>query len=260
MNFKFCTFCLFVPCWLFFSSLDASEIRYTLDFSQASTHHVLVTAEFDAAGKEFVEIYMPVWTPGSYLVREYARHIETISASDQDGKVLPIRKTRKNRWKVSAGKKVSKVQVHYRLYCRELSVRTNWVEEEFAILNGAPTFLSAVDSRKSKHLVQISNADRWATISTALIPDQKKARLFHAANFDELVDSPILLGNQVVKTFDVAGKGHELVCLGGDGLWDHGKAATDLAKIVKAHHETKTTMICGLISAVTNLVLNTFDF
>ncbi|MEC9091329.1 MAG: hypothetical protein VX438_01395, partial [Planctomycetota bacterium] len=74
MNARVFKICLLVSGLVSLSKLDASEVRYTLDFSQASTHHVLVTAEFEATGSEFVEIYMPVWTPGSYLVREYARH------------------------------------------------------------------------------------------------------------------------------------------------------------------------------------------
>ncbi len=86
---------------------------------------------------------MPVWTPGSYLVREYARNIEAISVSDSGGKPLTFSKSRKNRWRVETGG-APEIRFSYRVYCREMSVRTNWVEDSFALLNGAPTFVTLV--------------------------------------------------------------------------------------------------------------------
>lgn len=232
-----------VPCFgllaLVFNAIPlcGQEVHYKLDFSSAPTHHVWVDAEFNTEGKESLEVYMPVWTPGSYLVREYSRNIETISAKDQAGKPLSIVKTRKNRWTVETHQQTEKVTVRYRLYCRELSVRTNWVDEGFAIINGAPTFLTTVESRKFPHYVQIKKYPGWKTVSTALIADDEQKDFYRAEDFDYLVDSPILIGNQTINPFTVSDVKHELVTLGGDGLWDTKKAAADVAKIVKAHHE-----------------------
>ena len=221
-----------LPC-----TAKTNDVFYHLDFSQAANHYVNIKAEFDASNKDSVEVYMPVWTPGSYLVREYARHIETISATDENGNPLAMRKSKKNRWLITTGGQTSKAIVRYRLYCREMSVRTNWVEEGFAILNGAPTFLSTTESRKSPHFVSIQLPDTWKKVSTALAKVDDQKSLYKAPDFDYLVDSPILLGNQIVEKFTVGEIEHELVNLGGDGLWDSQKAAADVAKIVKAHHD-----------------------
>src|SRR5580698_8669218 len=109
------------------SAQAAEMVRYTVRFPDPQTHYVSVEAVLPSAGESTVEVFMPVWTPGSYLVREYARNIEAISASDSAGKPLFFSKSRKNRWRVETGG-AAEIRFAYRVYCREMSVRTNWVE------------------------------------------------------------------------------------------------------------------------------------
>src|SRR5580693_3431748 len=116
-------------------------VRYTVRFPKPWTHYLSVEAFLPAEGQSEVEIFLPVWTPGSYLIREYSRNIEAVSASDAADRPLPFSKTRKNRWRVeTAG--ANEIRFSYHVYCREMSVRTNWVEGDFALLNGAPTFVT----------------------------------------------------------------------------------------------------------------------
>jgi len=89
-------------------------VRYTLRFPQPHTHYVEVTAQVPAGGAE-VELFMPVWTPGSYLVREYSRFVEDFRARDPQGRALLWEKTRKNRWRIRAGG-ARAVEVSYRVY------------------------------------------------------------------------------------------------------------------------------------------------
>src|ERR1700743_1442894 len=78
-------------------------VRYLVRFPAPQTHYVSVEALLPTAGQAEIEVFMPVWTPGSYLVREYARNIEAISVADQAGKQLTFVKSRKNRWRVETG-------------------------------------------------------------------------------------------------------------------------------------------------------------
>src|SRR6056297_3522035 len=125
---------------------DASPlppVQYQVSFHDADRHLIQVEVLVPTGGQNEVELMMPVWTPGSYLVREYARHVETIAAtSPLTSQPLELVKTAKNRWRVTAAAGEALMRVEYRLYCREMSVRTNWVEHEFACLNGAATFLT----------------------------------------------------------------------------------------------------------------------
>lgn len=214
---------------------DLSIVQYRLSFRQADTHRVDIEVSVPTDGKSEIEFMMPVWTPGSYLVREYARQIEQITAADgKTNSALGLKKKDKNHWQVDCAG-VDEVVLRYSLYCREMSVRTNWVERDFAFLTGAATFLTRSDMLDHPHVVRIDALPNWPKVATSLpVVDARDPWTRRAANFDELVDSPILLGAIDIQTFDVGGAKHHLATLGGDSFWDTASAAKDVAKIVEA--------------------------
>jgi predicted metalloprotease with PDZ domain len=209
-------------------------IRYTLGFPQPHTHYVEVTAVVPAADRPAVDLMMAVWTPGSYMVREYSRNVEAVSAARPDGRALRVDKTDKNRWRVETGG-AGTVTVRYRLYAREMSVRTNWVEADFAMINGAPTFLTLADGVRRPHEVVIEPAPGWGISVTALPELAGGAHRYVAPDYDTLVDSPIIIGNPAVHEFTVDNKRHALVNVGEAGVFDGARAARDVETIVRAH-------------------------
>ena len=94
-------------------------VRYTLSFPAPHTHYVDVRATIDAGGADVIELMMPVWTPGSYLVREFSRHVEAVTARSSEGRALRIEKTRKNRWRVET-RAATQAILEYRVYGREM--------------------------------------------------------------------------------------------------------------------------------------------
>src|SRR5436190_2905174 len=207
-------------------------IRYTLSFPAPQTHYVDVTATVPTGRRADVDLMMAVWTPGSYLVREYARNIEAVTAFGADGRVLDVDKSKKNHWRIATGG-AAVITVKYRVYCREMSVRTNWVEADFALLNGAPTFITLADLTPRPHEVIISPAAGWKRSVTALPPLNGGDHRYRAPDYDTLVDSPIVIGNPAVYDFEVDGKKHSLVNVGEGGVFDGARAARDLELIVK---------------------------
>src|SRR5262249_20938670 len=125
-------------------------IRYTLSFPAPQTHYVEIAATVPTGRRPDVDLMMPGWTPGSYPAREYARNVEAVAASGPDGRALEVDKSKKNHWRIATGGAAS-ITVKYRVYCREMSVRTNWVEADFALLNGAPTFMTLADLTPRPH-------------------------------------------------------------------------------------------------------------
>src|SRR5688500_5213603 len=81
------------------SAQTLEPIRYTLSFPAPHTHYVDVEASYPSGGRPSIDLMMAVWTPGSYLIREYARHVEALTAADPARTALPVEKTRKNRWR-----------------------------------------------------------------------------------------------------------------------------------------------------------------
>jgi predicted metalloprotease with PDZ domain len=230
----------FLVCLLTFAMvatgpLDAQvpePIRYTLRFPAPHTHYVEVEAVYPTGSRPQTELYMAVWTPGSYLVREYERHVEDVAAKGPDGRRRDVRKTRKNRWTIDTSG-IPSVTVSYRVYGREMTVRNNWIESAFAMLNGAPTFVTLVDRSRRAHEVRIELPAQWKGIATPLMPVEGGSHTFVAEDFDTLVDSPIIIGNPVIREFQVAGKSHYLVLEGDPSFFDVDRAAADVKKIVE---------------------------
>lgn len=206
-------------------------VEYTLRFPAPHTHYVEVEAIVPAPADP-LELRMAVWTPGSYLVREFSRHIDEISAATVDGAPLAITKTAKNRWSITT-KGVDRVVIRYRLYAREMSVRTNFVDDQMAVLNGAATFLEPVTGAAG-YDVAVEPAPAWTHTVTALPahPDGVAHRFF-AADFDELVDSPIGVGNPALFEFEVEGVPHVLANFGEDDRWDGPRSARDVEAVVR---------------------------
>lgn len=212
---------------------DPEPISYVLRFPHPASHYVEVEATFPAADLDELELMMPVWTPGSYLVREYARHVEDLRATSPDGASLPVRKSRKNRWAIRpAG--APRVVVNYRVYGREMAVQTNWIDDAFAMLNGAPTFITRVGDAPRPHEVRVDLPPGWLLTATGLPAAPGGApHHYRAADYDELVDCPLYAGNAEVLRFEVDGKPHELVLEGGGGVWDGPRSASDVQAIVR---------------------------
>ncbi len=211
-----------------------APIQYTVRFPAAKNNYVDVEARVPTGGRASIEMMMPVWTPGSYLVREYARNVEALAAAS-GARPLTIEKTTKNRWRVTT-LGAPEVTLTYRVFSHELTVRNNWVDADFALLNGAQTFITlADDGGPRQHEVRLELPPAWKTSVTGM-PDAPDGQPNHyrAPDFDTLVDSPIVAGNPAIHRFTAAGKPHLLVDVSEGGVFDGERAARDLERIVSA--------------------------
>src|ERR1019366_6522187 len=136
-------------------------IHYTVRFPAELPHYVDIEARIPVDGELQVELFLPVWTPGSYLVREYARHVESLTAADPENNLLPVIKTRKNRWLIECNNPLHSIIVRYLIYCNELTVPTNYRDESLAVLNGAATFLTILDRSVRPHEVRVELPLQW---------------------------------------------------------------------------------------------------
>lgn len=210
-------------------------IRHTVRFPDAKNHYIQVESVFPTDGAAEIEVYMAVWTPGSYLVREYARHIDRVEAFGPAGDSLPAEKSRKNRWRIKTNG-ASTVTLRYPIYCREMSVRTNFVDSTFALLQGAATYLTLVGQNDRPHLVKLALPAAWKRAVSAL-PDApgEGPNSFYAEDYDALVDGPTIAGNPDVFEFEVQGKKHLLVNTPASDLWNGPKSVEAVKKIVEEY-------------------------
>jgi predicted metalloprotease with PDZ domain len=222
-----------LACVLLLGRAAAAEpIRYRLRFPAAANGYVEVEATYPTEGAAELTVMMPVWTPGSYLIREYARHVEEVVATTADGAALTVAKTRKNRWRLATGG-APRVTLRYRVYGHEMRTQTDFIDADLALLAPAATFIVPIDQLTQPIEVAVELPNGWSrAISGMASPAPNQ---FRAENYDQLVDSPLVAGNPLVHEFTVAGVPHLLVDVGGEALWDAAKAARDVERIVEQH-------------------------
>lgn len=204
----------------------SQSIEHIVRFDDRNTHYLNIETTITNPGDTLM---MAVWTPGSYLIREYARNIESLQIVNQDGTGVAVDHLTKNRWSIQGEHKA--IRISYRLYAHELSVRTNWVDSDFSILNGASTFLVPVDQLDRPHTVSLELPESWTAAKSGMPVDEKKR--FVAADFDTLVDSPIVAGTPEVRRFEVQSVPHEIVYFGGDDRWDFDKTTADVIRLTE---------------------------
>ncbi|MGE0489969.1 MAG: M61 family metallopeptidase [Vulcanimicrobiota bacterium] len=202
----------------------AETITYSVSFSP-STHYLEVEANMPAGSPV---VTLPVWTPGSYKVRDYSGQVENMQAYDPAGTPIATQKVRKNRWQVASP---GAYNLKYRIYAHEPSVRNNWVDQEYALIVGAATFVTPFERGPFDYRVQLELPSEWQSSYSGLA--EVGPNTFGAADYDELVDCPILAGNPAVYTFTVGGKPHYLVNVGEAGVWDGPGSARDVKKVVE---------------------------
>ncbi len=200
-------------------------VSYRVSMPRPHTHLFEVEAHFPSPGPTLT-FAMPVWTPGSYLVREYARHVQELVATDLQDRPLAVTRVDKRSYQVKTGGKP--VRVKYKVYANELTVRTSHLDGSHGYLNGATLFFYSEAMRDREHRVFLQLPPGWKGFCA--LPQQGAE--FIAANYDELVDSPFELGTAEAIRFDAAGVPHEVVVWGESAL-DVEKLKTDLRKVVE---------------------------
>src|SRR5258705_2954267 len=211
------------------------DIAYTVSMTRPHTHllEVDIAVKRVADSKSPIEelLVMPVWTPGSYLVREYARHVQDFSARDSGGHSLKWEKINKDTWRVVTNG-AHDWHASYRVYANELTVRTNELNSGHAFWNNAALLMYLDGFLKSPSTVQVLAPDIWK-VATGLPILPGKKNTFRAANFDVLYDSPFEVSAFKTLSFTVQGVPHRIV-IDGEGNYDPERVRRDVQKIVEA--------------------------
>lgn len=207
------------------------EVSYTVSMSKPWTHLLEVEMRIKSAKMpDKSEIVMPVWTPGSYLVREYARHVQDFVAKDTSGNVLNWAKVNKNNWQIDS-KGLAEFVVSYKVYANELTVRTNELNDNHAFFTPAALLMFPRGFLNIPSTVKVIPFGSWK-IATGLPKVEGQENTFQAENYDILFDSPFEVGNFKEIAFEVQGKPHRFI-INGEGNYDINKIAKDTAKIIE---------------------------
>lgn len=200
-------------------------IRHEISMTVPHTHYFQVKTTVDLNqshwNKSYIDFKMAAWTPGSYLIREFARNVESLSTV-KNGSLIPVEKINKNTWRVHLSKGQKQVIISYDVYAFELSVRTSFLDDTHGYINPASVLLYVHELAQQAQSVQINPHKSFQRISTAL--KQTASQTYEAKNLDELIDSPIEIGNHQVFQFKVGNIPHQIAF--------YGQAKVDTTKFI----------------------------
>lgn len=194
-------------------------IQYNVSFPQAKEHYVKVQMHIDAAEQDEVNLIMPVWTPGSYMIREFSKNVDSFQAN------ASWRKTNKYTWSIDTTE-TDVLIVEYDVYAFEISVRHSYVDPIWAFLHGVSVFMYAEGMENEEIELNVTPLPEWKHVEVALPKIRQRKHSFSCQNYDLLADSPIALGNFDIGDYESGGVEHKVVMIG-DGNYNMEKILAD---------------------------------
>lgn len=223
-------------------------IRYTITDIDIAKHLFCVCLSIPSASAVGHILSLPAWIPGSYMIRDFAKHITQLSAQTQTGEPLDITAIDKQRWRVAPH--AGAIAVQYQVYALDLSVRSAYLDSEFGFANGTSLFLEVDHQTHSpgdgiEVVIKLPQSKPNWQLATAMspMPDSPDAgespRRFYCRDYADLIEHPLLLGELVTASFTLAEITFELVFVGhhsaSNASLDTSRMAADVAKIAQHH-------------------------
>ena len=211
----------------------APGIRYTVQASAVDAHLFDVQLHITKPAADQL-LSLPVWIPGSYLVREFSKNLQSLSAT-QNGQTVPAEQLSKNQWKIACSADAACV-ISYQVCAYDTSVRTAWLDRRRGFFNGTSLCLRVHGQENQPHALELLSSPAtqdWqvATGLTAAQVDANGFGLYTAAHYDELVDCPVEMGQFWRGSFVAGGVPHEFVVAGAAPSFDGERLLADTQKI-----------------------------
>ena len=207
-----------------FIGITSKAMIYTVSFDKVKSHYVTVEMQFSSNGKDYIDFHVPVWTPGSYKVREFSNAFENVTADGRE-----IIRVDKNTWRVDT-KGIDNVKLSYDVYCFTVSVRQSYADEYYAFLHGVSAFGYVEGLEEEAITLIVEPFTGWNDVEVALPQNKAQGFVFNCTNYDLLADSPIACGN-FEKTNYTSGKVPHKVVMIGEGNYDLEKINADFKAI-----------------------------
>ena len=209
-------------------------IEYRIEAAEPQRHRFQVTMTVPRP-QQRQRLSLPAWIPGSYLVREFVRHLTPLQAHQGDT-ACEIQQLDKATWEISTdGRKA--LSVSYEVHAFDTSVRAAFLDARRGFFNGTSVFLRAEGFEAQPHRVRIGGLSKGWQVATALRPVKVNAAgwgSYEAADHDELIDHPVELGTFWRGEFTVRGVRHEFVVAGASPDFDGERLLADTRQICEA--------------------------
>jgi predicted metalloprotease with PDZ domain len=220
------------------SSMTHSQprIEYKLGMSKPSTHLLEIEVAFEnlPASEHTLDIVLPVWRSGRYVIFDFAGGVQDFWAANAAGKSLPWKKIDKTTWRIELeGSRSARIQ--YKMFANEFHLRTKGLNDEHAFVDPMSAFMYAEKYRSLPLTLTITPYKNWH-VTTGLEAVRGENNRFSAPNYDTFADCPLEIGDHKDFEFDAEGKKH-VIAIAGEGQYDPEVLKKDFAKIIRQHKE-----------------------
>lgn len=213
-------------------------IHYQIKPHSLNSHLFEVSIHFDSVVDTTYTLSLPAWLPGSYMVRDFAKNIISLSAANENNQPITLTALDKQTWQVTATD--SKIHLHYHVFAFDLSVRTAYLDDQRGFFNGSSTFLAIEELKQAQcHLSIIApeNKPNWR-VATGMSRHKSTEKYrfgeYYAQDYAELIDCPVAIGEFAPFEFDVEGVTHHLVFTRSH-YGDMARMAKDIGKLCQHH-------------------------
>jgi len=215
------------------SPSSAGPVHYRVEAADPHAHLYAVTLTV-AAPAARQELSLPVWIPGSYLVREFSKNLQSLRAT-QNGQPVALKQLDKHRWQAQC-KKGSPLVLTYQVVAYDTSVRTAWLDAARGFFNGTSLCLRVHGQESAAHTLEVVRTPALSgwSVATGLAPAKVTRQGFgtyRAADYDELVDCPVEMGPFWSARFTACGVPHRLVVAGAAPSFDGDRLVADTRRI-----------------------------
>jgi predicted metalloprotease with PDZ domain len=222
------TTALLAACGAAAQGQPAAAVQYNLRFDRPNSHLLEITVRAGGLTAPAAEFAMPAWSPGWYIINNYAKMVQEFRASDPGGKPLPWRKTDKQTWRVTLDT-ARAVTVRYKLYGNTLAVDWTQYNDRHAHIAGPATWMYLVGGKQRPVRLQVETPGGWR-IATGM--QRTGDSSFAAPDYDHFIDSPLEISDFAEQTFTVGGATHHFVVHDVMGRTDYSRVVADAQKAV----------------------------
>ncbi len=213
-----------------------ASLHYHVELHHLHAHQYRVTLRIATPAAQQL-VSLPVWIPGSYLVREFAKNLQELNAR-QNGQPIAVQQLSKHQWQLDCSANAP-VELSYLVNAYDTSVRTAWLDQRRGFFNGTSLLLRVHGQEAQPHQLRISPSAQvpdWklATGLSAVEVDAQGFGTYTAGNYDELVDCPVEMGNFWSSSFTARGVPHRFVVAGAPASFDGERLLRDTQKICEA--------------------------
>jgi predicted metalloprotease with PDZ domain len=212
-----------------------ARVEYRLTMPDPASHVFEVTVSAPVESGAPVEFQMPAWSPGRYVIYDFARNVQEVTAVDEAGRPLSVAKTDKQTWRVEPGQG-ARVVLSYGVFADNLSGTFSQLDARHANFNGASVFMYVVGRKPAPTLLTVEPPPGWRVWNA--LTTSRDQTVFETANYDLLIDTPTEIAPELdVRTFEVDGREYRVVVHQLEGHASIDKYAKDVERIVRTENK-----------------------